>query len=459
MGFFFSNYVVDPDHLLRNYFDHLAGVRDHGIEENLLTGIKAVGLAGLSNVSRDHGLLVGARKQYLAAIRLVNSALQSPVDSAKDSTLLVIMILSIFEALTGSNKQSLTTWVNHINGASALLKQRGSNQLATPEHRQMFLQISFSLVTSCIQQKVPLPPHIIQLSSEARMYASDSDDKAWAVLEIMALFTDFHASIRLGTVSDSQAILDRALGLDRMFEDALIDMPPGWGYKTVTTDINDEHVFANYYHVYENSWIAQLLNGMRALRIMLNDTIRDVLLTGFSSKPPRFLTAEHTTQLQRSVETLYRLQSEIFASVPHLLGYSSQADPSSSTARYAGSPFSSNSSYTDVADHSPSETFATVSSLQPLIRTSSSYFPLWPLFVAGGMDITTDMACDWAIQTLRHIGQARGVHQAFALASMLDKKENLIAWHRQQRSLDIPNDVSMLHKNVPFIISAVKPTS
>lgn len=434
IGFFFSNYVVDPDLLLRDYLDHLAGVRDHGIEENLFTGIKAVGLAGLSNVSRDHGLLVEARKQYLAAIRLVNSALQSPIDSVKDSTLLVIMILSIFEALTGSNKQSLTTWVNHINGASALLKQRGSNQLATPKRRQMFLQIAFSLVTSCIQQQVPLPPHILQLSSEARIYADDSDDKAWGVLEIMVLFTEFHASIRGGTVSESQDILDRALGLDRMFEDALTDLPPGWGYKTVTADINDEHVFADYYHVYENGWVGQLCNGMRALRIMLNDTIRDVLLAGFSSKPPLFLTAEYTTQFQRSVETLYRLQSEIFASVPQHLEYSSKAYPSSSTATYAGSPFSSDSSYTDVADGSPSETLVSVSSWQPLIRTSSSYFPLWPLLVAGGMDITTNAARDWATQTLRHIGQSRGVHQAYALADMLDKKENLIVWHRQQRS-------------------------
>ena len=120
-GFFFTNYIIDMGNCPGNSVGY-------GIDDNLANCMKAVGLAALASAAHAPELIKEARKRYLSAIRLTNAALGSFVDAKKDSTLLAIMLLSIFETVTSSEQRSLSAWVSHINGAAALIKIRGPEQ-------------------------------------------------------------------------------------------------------------------------------------------------------------------------------------------------------------------------------------------------------------------------------------------------------------------------------------------
>jgi hypothetical protein len=78
----------------------------------------------------------------------------------------------------------------------------------------------------------------------------------------------------------------------------MTNTPQGWEYETVFTDIDSEFIFDGRYHVYYDCWMGYMWNALRSVRILLNEIIRDTLLEGFSSKPPRFIDSDHTAQFQ-----------------------------------------------------------------------------------------------------------------------------------------------------------------
>ncbi len=131
-SFFFTNYIIGGDNCPGNS----AG---YTIDDNLENCMKAVGLAALASAAHAPELMKEAKKRYLSAIQLTNAALGSRVDCKKDSTLLAIMLLSIFETVTSSDQRSLSAWSNHINGAAALIRIRGPEQLMRCELNLFFL--------------------------------------------------------------------------------------------------------------------------------------------------------------------------------------------------------------------------------------------------------------------------------------------------------------------------------
>ena len=88
------------------------------MDHTLRASVIAAGLATLANISKSPELMSEARIIYMVALRNINAALRSPADAIKDSTLIYIMVVSAFEAITGSTRMSLKAWTEHINGAS-----------------------------------------------------------------------------------------------------------------------------------------------------------------------------------------------------------------------------------------------------------------------------------------------------------------------------------------------------
>ena len=98
--------------------------------------------------------------------------------------------------------------------------------------------------------------------------------------------------------------------------------PPEWRFETVTNgNLDPDLVFHGQYHVYSTSWLASFWNNIRSFRTLIHEDIRDVLLAGFSAKPPKFVDPEHMLLFQRSTNTCYEMQAGILATVPQFLGY------------------------------------------------------------------------------------------------------------------------------------------
>jgi hypothetical protein len=176
IGFFFSNLIVSVFEPSQDYLVYIPTLSNkNNIDKHLFTSIRAVGLAGFSNIANSSLLMKEARKDYSTVLHLVNAALQSLTDASKDSTLLAVMILSIFKTVTGSSHRSLHAWAQHIHSAAALVKLCSPAQLCSPQGLCLFNQVTSSLLMTCVHCELEIPAAIQELHTEAAKYIDMSN--------------------------------------------------------------------------------------------------------------------------------------------------------------------------------------------------------------------------------------------------------------------------------------------
>ncbi|KAI9836760.1 MAG: hypothetical protein M1819_000925 [Sarea resinae] len=418
LSFFFSHHVVGGGSRMRLPSDPHQDTDSDGITDALLASIKSVGLAGFSNLSQVPGLRRMARKRYTEAIGLVNAALQSPADVRKDSTLLAVINLSQFETIAGGPQRSLLAWTSHIQGAAALLNLRGLEQFKRPESLRLYFQAAMDLVTSCLQQGIAVPDHIVHLSAESGKYVN-TKDPAWRVFRTRILFANFCAHLGQRLVTDDSIMLERALELDQIASSIFSEGGRSWEYQTIYTDADRDIVLTGCYHIYKNFMAAQVWNGVRTMRMTLNRIIRHILLADSVSNNPKYSGSKYTEQLQRSTGALYKWQADIIASVPQHLGYSSPDNQGLVNDEYSVFKFPWSNFVTARHDliHASKPAFT---SQIPLIRTTGGYAIHWSLFIVGSIEIATVAVRRWVLKILRLMGYSMGIQQALILADALE---------------------------------------
>lgn len=113
--YFMDRFVLGMAGSVQQYMHTFVSIA-YKSDQQLLACMQAVGLAALSNIELSFSLMISAHQYYGIALRLTNSALQFRADAIKDSTVLAVMTLSLWENVTGRTLQSLTAWRNHVNG-------------------------------------------------------------------------------------------------------------------------------------------------------------------------------------------------------------------------------------------------------------------------------------------------------------------------------------------------------
>lgn len=114
-----------------------------------------------------HTILPIAYKTYSTAIASLNAALATPATSARDGTLLSVLLLGLFEAVLFRGRQSPTSWTAHTHGALALLKLRGAEQFKTDLGRRLFVHAANNIRASCSQRAMLPPEELTQLQEQA----------------------------------------------------------------------------------------------------------------------------------------------------------------------------------------------------------------------------------------------------------------------------------------------------
>ncbi|KAK6594767.1 hypothetical protein H4I96_10498 [Botrytis cinerea] len=424
-SYFISNFVAGvsgPSHGHFNYLKDLC--RNGGLDEALSTSMTAVGLAGLANRTKSPQLLGEARHEYMVALRRVNGALRSPSDAVKDSTLLSIMVLAVFETVTCTNRLSLKAWTEHINGASTLIKLRGPSQFKT-------------------RREIPMPQEIMAL--RAAVYKQlDLRDPAFRMLAILDKFTYFRSDLRTGKLGDSEQVIAAALTLDEELQQTFANVPPGWEVEAVQAGENEapEIVFKGSYDIYYDYWITQIWNSMRNSRIMLNEVIRQHILQGFDAIPPRFTSMSYMAQYQLSTDTIIQMRDGILRSIPQCLGYvnrkpSTWTSPPSHSTPPSRTPSPLNNLppstpnpvrnlfstlYPDVLipgpPSNPAETDLTPPSFS--FPAAGAYFLVWPLYIAAVSRVTSPEDRTFACTALRRLTSDMGIAQGAALAHFIE---------------------------------------
>lgn len=401
-GFFVANYVLGISGPSRGHLDYLADIaRREVLDEGLLCSIKAVGLAGYSHSNHASSLMKNARYQYMKALQSTNRALRDPETAKKDSTLISIMILTIYETITGCKQSSLKDWAQHVLGAAALVKLRGPEQIQTPAGRKMLIQSTASLMVYSLQAQCHVPDHIKDYIQKI-VAMVDKPEPAMIVNSTMMKFSSLRADVAQGTLTDLNEILRQALEIDGIMLNLGASTPhEGWAYETVYTDEACDFVWNGQYHVYYDYWIAQIWNALRVVRIMANEMIRNILLKGFASLPPVFSQPEHTAQFQISTDTLYQLQADVLHSIVQHVGYFPKP-----TEKFQHKSVASKKLFDlheELAD----------------VRMSGGSFLLWPLYLVGMMDFSDVTVREFVIKNLNAIGDRMGINQAHVLADIV----------------------------------------
>ncbi|KAK3296239.1 uncharacterized protein B0H64DRAFT_417727 [Chaetomium fimeti] len=237
-AYFFSRYVTADETVPHQKFDFIRDVwrpspsAPAAHVDGVLASMTAVGLMGLASTAQSPDLMDAARKSYGTALRLTNHALQDPAEAVKDSTMLSVLILGVFEMMAENTSRTMTVeaFQEHVNGAVALARMRGPAQFRTRAGRRMFSMLCQRVVVSCVQRNVPIPDFLVELWHEmSRMAEAGNPDQPLVPLMWQAL--QLRSDIKSGFLSDPEIIVDRLIALDQDIEKQAAQLPPSWKYR------------------------------------------------------------------------------------------------------------------------------------------------------------------------------------------------------------------------------------
>src|SRR6201999_947863 len=92
-----------------------------------------------------------------------NAALSSSNTAILDRSLISVLLLGLYEAISFSARQSPGSWTAHTLGAIELIRLRGTKQLRTELGTRLFLQTCNNIRASCIPRGVVVPDEFLEL--------------------------------------------------------------------------------------------------------------------------------------------------------------------------------------------------------------------------------------------------------------------------------------------------------
>ena len=384
---FISQYVFGTSPLL----DYMPTFYPSGLEDVHLTeSIRAVGLAFFSNEVFLPSVLQTARKSYCRALSLTNKALQSPQSATKDTMLLTVLLLDLFENLaTKDGYSSSESETKHIDGAIALVKLRGKSQFHDAIGRRMFQQLNLKCVVRCLEREVEVPSDFLLLRKYAAEFL-DTNDFQWRFSELMIRYAGLKNAIRIGDCSDAQ-VLRIATEMDCELLNICANMPPEWSFSVENISLPSRNAFGEDVHVYPSHDVRKAWNVVRLTRILLNEVVQEYqtrVVVSESSSPNLNL----HTQPEEGSPILQSLLVDICASVPQ---------------------------YTERKTKDLSRTPAGRAGAHTLI---------FPLYIAASSPFCPHPMREWILGRLAFIGHSLCISQAILIKDTVEKGKRSSPW-------------------------------
>lgn len=164
IGFFLASYVISPTFIPRGQFDFLPELLNRPDTEDILQrSTTAAGLAALGIAMKSPEMLKKAQKEYVSALTLTNNALGTTQTAIKDSTLVSVIMLGMYENFTHQSKDSLKAWANHVKGACALIRLRGTKQFQGSVGVRIFQQFYGTALLVALEDRSEIPPGLTEL--------------------------------------------------------------------------------------------------------------------------------------------------------------------------------------------------------------------------------------------------------------------------------------------------------
>ncbi|KAH8726274.1 hypothetical protein GQ44DRAFT_614082 [Phaeosphaeriaceae sp. PMI808] len=411
IGFFLGNYVARPKIMPRGQFEWVTKIlKQPNTEAIVQYSINATSLAGFANATKNPVIMQQARAAYVTALRMTNNALLVQETAIKDSTLMSVIMLGLYENFVFQDKRSIQAWARHVDGACALFNLRGKDQLQSITGKTLFLQF-YGIV-----MLVALETGRCMHSGMHELYLTMTAPADYSVYGVQwnFRFVDvMYKSINLkqDRHTDPKTMVATAFKIDHEIDEMKVIMPEIWTYEAIELEQLSEHLFNRTYNIYLDPWIAQMWNNLNSCRLGLLAVIRENLTKGWTRcDPPVFSQEEYESNMIIAEELIRSTSADIVASVPQITGMLPFPDPPSAV-HLASNPKIDESSR--VHKLHPPGTF-----LDP---TRSNYLVhvIWPLYSASKIDLATPEMRQWAIEILHYVALRIGNRQAVVFADEL----------------------------------------
>jgi Fungal specific transcription factor domain len=372
-----ANTLISPGSL----FAYLPEVLDkHTTSKGLVTACYSAALANFARDRFDGQLMRFARKMYLNAIKHVNLALKSPKDMACNSTLVAVLIMGLFEAITFEDHVSLRNWMAHTNGTLSLLTHRGDDFLCTPFGKQIYLQVANRIRANCINLAKPLPDNLVELDRRMTPYLNEKEHPMLAfwplkIHKLQAMSRNPHLYTPVETIMF--AADQDALQLEAMKKVVSLLTPHGLSF-----DHPPKESFKKIAFLRKGTSLIRFLSSIHLSRLVKCEIIHQQIGIMKSRMQGLGTAADAWTDLQKTAERLGLAAAEaILACLPIYL-YPDPKDPKG---------------------HGPLSTIVVI----PLV---------WPLSCFARSRLATPEQRDRAQDALMQIGQRARLPIASALA-------------------------------------------
>jgi hypothetical protein len=463
-AFFFSRYVAVDFGCYQNYdfvYDVWKPGNDDGEKvDSVRASMTAVGLAGLSKITRSHDMMIQACKSYGAALKLTNAALMNPNEAVKDSTMLSVLVLGTYEFITGRTHQTMAAWKGHVNGAAALTRLRGTAPFRTQAGIRMFLMLCHSVLISCIQGGMPMPPAMLDLRNELVQFAN-TKDPTWRIFEPICRALQIRYDIKNGQVTDADEIVAQLADVEHELATIVDEMPRFWHYRCVRVSHNNPAIMGSWCHIYPSFAHATTWNGIRTMRILVQETILEQLCSTMARSP--LPPMQHQVLLVRSMRMLQLLGEAVIASVPQHFGIvtsrgyadgdfilTAQAPHRLASACPIPSPRPARQITPDSPGSSPRPTLLDPTQSDDgrgdaerfMTLASASNTIIWPLYTLGMSSSCTSETRQYIIDRLDAIHVETRLDQARSVKSILQAKVESLPWNDIPLTQfpDIPDD-------------------
>ena len=441
LNYFLANYIVRQSPPSSGFLDYVPSILTLDDDDEILQGaILAVGLAGLAHSTHQADLRSRSRVMYTRTIKRMNQALSDPPTARRHSTIVTVLILSLYEF----GESSLNGWDRHIQGATLLLELRGKAQFTTPVGLQIFKDIFSHLLINCLRMGSAIPAPLRMIRAEASKAISASDPY-WVASSGLVDIMDLYSQIAPGgydfihgrevdssgtstaerqlPIDELERYLSQALDIDHRLESRFSECPPEWQFTVVQlASPNPTRVHGHVYHSYHDAGVVGVWNDMRTCRVLANHAICHLLLRGAKSDPSWFFSRNYSDQLQETSRTMRQIRDDILASVPQQMSYfpfpaQEQLQPVNlgqyfNQATISGSKLSALST-TTVNGFSFEQSTYTGAGV-------GAYFASWMLLLAGCMHTNSEDTRQWIVTQLRHIGRQSGLAQANFFATCVE---------------------------------------
>lgn len=469
-AYFFSRYVTMDETACHQRFDFLYDVwkpvssaPDREVD-GVLASMTAVGLMGLASLTQSLDMMEAAQKSYGTALRLMNHALVDPVEAVKDTTMLCVLILGVFEMMTENMPRARTieAFQEHVNGAAALAIMRGANQFGTSAGKRMFGMLCQRVVISCIQKAMPVPEPLQELFREMVKSQPPEDPSVW-ITTMMFDVLQIRFDIKRGALVDPEIIVEKLIVIEEQYDRLAKQIPSSWHYRTFKLSRHHPAVFGGFFHLYPSLWHATIWNSLRTTRILILETILSQIYLQSQVYPPTLCSDRYVDEFAKAKRKLRHIVQDTIASVPQHLGLVNPTDgsiegltpmappitsvevretpsPPTSPSTRSDSVSSSGFSVPELKGQPNGLTILDVTGARDpednahrfMLLASATSTVVWPLFMVGMSSACNEESKSYIIDRLRTLYMETGIRQADSIANLLLEHETSAEW------LDMP---------------------